>query len=480
MNKKSKLIIIFSLIILFIGLASALIWAYMSGYLSFKPDPSIVPQKIKITNINYDRFTISWITESKTQGSIIYGNSDKLDQVQIDDRDQLTGENNQYFTHHITISNLQPATSYQFKISTTEKKKLFDNNGNPFSIKTAPKLVNQPASDLVNGTILNANGSPASGSIVYLSLPGISPLSTQVKKDGSWLLNLSTAYNEKLTDYIKYDKELDKMDILVQGETSVSKAITTTANKSPVPPITLGETYDFTSDQLADSSEKENSSDENIPTQNTNATDAQLPEVFLQDFDAFSDDSDIDGLSNDNSASYISNDSSAVTITNPQYENEELNTLRPEFLGTGPTNSLLTIRIVSVATLRGTTFVDSEGFWKYSPKEDLKPGTHTIELDFTNASGEKETISRKFVVTEPNGKNGTSKSITPAFESTPSAVVESTPTPTPTPRAAMPDTSDGTPVSGSASQTALLLVMGIILLGGGVYAKKTMASGPRE
>ena len=459
MSIRSKQITIIAISIFILSLIGGLVYAYLNGFLTVSVDPAIIPKKIKITNISSDRFSISWITEGITNGSVIYGQQGKLDLIVVDDRDQLTGETNPYNTHHVTITNLNPSQTYQFKIRSGENDKLFDNNSEPFTITTAAQVSNQPASDLINGTVTSSNGNSAVGSIVYISMPGMSPLSTQVKKDGSWLINLSTAYNEQLTDYIEYDKELEIIEVLVQGDSTVSSAITTTAIKSPVPAIELGQTYDFTQ-----SADLPNNKDDLFEEPEESASqEAELPEIF------FLDDGEASETNDDSVAQTPSTHIQQATITNPAFNNEELNTFTPQFLGKGPAETLLNIKITSTTTLRGTTMIDSQGNWSYTSSQSLDPGTYTLEIEYYDTEEKQQKLTRKFIIPDSLALGGVEDSL-PAFESTPSATIK--PTPTPTPRAAMPSTSSGVPVSGVSAPTVIVLGLGVIMLGGGLYAKK--------
>lgn len=461
MKINSKVITFIALSLILISLSIAGVLAYQAGLLSaiFTSDPDIVPKKVKITNISPDYFTVTWITNSEVAGTVIYGQGNDLEQKQLDDRDQLTGSSSKYKTHHITVNNLKPSTTYQFKIVSTEKEKIFDENGMAYKVVTAPKLEGEPPSDIINGTIYNSNEQPAEGSIVYIMMENTAPLSTLVKKDGSFLLSLANAYSKDYTTYAEYSPNTTNIDLLVQGKKSVSKALVTTANIAPVPKIVLGENYDFTSSTNMATSESSNKQEE-------------TPEIFLQD------------LSDETTASQ-------VEILNPSYEGEELSSTTPQFIGTGPVDTVLTIKVISTTVVRGTALVDSDGNWTYSPNEELSLGTQTLEVKYTDEAGDLQSITRKFVVVDGStdtglgsGSGGSkySTGTLPSYEATPSATPKPTlkPTPTPTPRAAMPDTDQGTPVSGSTSQTIIMLLSGLLLLGGGLYAKKSLATDSQQ
>jgi hypothetical protein len=435
---------IITIVTFFILLIVGSLVAYQYGLFSLQVDPTIAPQNVKTTNISSNQFTVSWITEIETQGLVQYGIAGNLGSVQIDDRDQPSGQPLTYRTHHVTITGLQPGTAYEFKLLTGEDGDInVDDGGTPFVARTAPQLSEQTQSDLINGTVQLESGEAAVGAIVYVKIQGVSPLSTQVKKDGSWLISLASAYSEDLTNYASYDPELEAIDLLIQGEDSVSKAITLTANKTPVPPIVMGQTYDFTEfDELADVSD--GIGPEEIFELDS---DAELPEIFLQDA--------------------TGNTTEQVVILSPAFENEELYTNRPQFIGTGPAGTRLTINIISLTTVTGSSSVDANGDWQFVLNQDLAAGSYTLEVEYT-IDGELQDVARDFVISGSTGAT-TGGSNIPAFESTPAATPVATPIPSP--RVSVPSTSGGVPVSGTTTPTVIVLLLGLLLLGTGMYAK---------
>lgn len=444
--KTKQIFGLFGIFILIISLGIGAYFAYSKGFLFSKPDPTIQPIKIKITNVNHDRFSVSWITEELTNGSVIFGSSGKLDQLQIDDTDQLSGQQVARRIHHVTLTNLDPQTTYQFKIRSGEKNIIFDDNGKPFSVKTAEVLTSQPPADLINGTV-TIDSKPATDSIVYITLPGASPLSTQVKKDGTWLINLSIARNTSLSDYSKYDVENTNYDLFIQGDIKTSKVLLTTASDSPVPDVVLGESYDFTKD-LAQASPTpspvpESSSSANLAGQfplepsKESTESAKTPEQNVVGAD------DID-------------------ITNPFEEYEELNVSKPEFQGFGPANRVLSLTISSPMTttsIRTSVTIDSSGRWAYTPTTNLEDANdYVLGLSYTDSNNELQTRERRFSIAA-GGAGGT----TPAYTATGSGTLATTPTPRATlaPRRSMPSTESGTPQSGMELPTIMILLLGL-------------------
>jgi Big-like domain-containing protein len=460
-----KIATIVGILILVISLGIGGYFAYDKGLLSLKADPNIIPGKVKITNVSHDRFTVSWITQAPTVGSIIYGRTGKLNQAQIDDSDQLTGQSQARKLHHVTVTNLESTVSYSFKIKSGDKNKVFDDSGSPYEVKTAAILGTQPPTDLINGSVLTPDNKPAIDSIVFVNIPGVYPLSTQVKKDGSWLLNLSSARNSNLTDYAKYDSENTSYEIFVQGASQTSKVTILTANDSPIPKIVLGETYDFTTlaVEATPIPMPTATPEPEIEQEKEGSQSAELASQFPLDTEESTDSAQI--------AEQFPTTTSDVEILNPYEEYEELSTTTPELRGTGPANTVLTIAISGEQEINSSTTIDSQGEWTFTPSTALNPGYYELSIAYVDDYDETQTMTRNFVIAAA-ATGGTN----PAFTATGSAEASPTATPTSTPvaRKSMPSTSSGVPTSGVEIPTAMLLLFGLGFIATGYGWKKNL------
>ena len=162
--------------------------------------------------------------------------------------------------------------------------------------------------------------------------------------------------------------------------------------------------------------------------------------------------------------------SETVTLLNPQKDGEQINTVKPEFFGEGPAGTVVTIKIESDPITTGSTTVNEQGEWRFTPPADLAPGKHTISLSFINASGQTENIVRSFVVLAAG------ESDLPALTSTPSASLEPTPSPSPEEsaspspspeapaRVALPTQEEPMPRTGTPWPTIILGVGGVVLV----------------
>lgn len=431
---------ILGLLILLGGIGAGVYFVGKETLFGSSLPPELTPKKVKITNVSNGQFTVSWITSSAAIGLIRYGNTPSLNTTVADDRDQLSGTPAKSKTHYVTIAGLQPASKYYFKIGSDSDKNLFDNSGQPYEILTAPTLGAAPPPDLSSGKILDVSGSPAKGAIVYLNIAGAAPLSALATSDGSWVISLSEALKSDLTGYAEYELEKTPIDIFVQGESQTAKALADTNNDSPVPEITLDQSYDFRKENIADDSASPEIADEKT---------AQIPSQF-----------NTEPISTPSAKTTIS---SEVKLTNPSKEGETIHSLKPEILGTGPANKILTITLESPKTYTATVTIDEDGNWSYSPPENLEPGDHTLSIDYVDNDGEEQTVERVFTVVAAANEG------LPSFTATPSAT--STPSATPSARTSMPSTDSGVPSSGTVTPTVLIFWLGFIFMLAGFAGK---------
>jgi len=448
MLKVKKLPTILGIIILIIGLAAGVFLVTQGQEIFLRASPEITPNQIKVTNITDNSLTLSWTTQKETSGFIKYGESPSLEKTLADDRDQLSGETGAFTTHYVTLVNLKPSTTYYYKIGS--EGKVFPTQGQPYESQSA--MVAQgllPPSDVASGIVSKPDGTPAEGAIVYLSMANTSPLSVQVKSSGSWLIPLNTARTTDLNLFTEYDKEAQVIDVFVEaGSLGHSSAVTTTKNDNPVPPITLGETYDFR--QYTE------------PSAITPPAEITLTPALTATPSGFS--------PGELLPTPTATPTGELSIINPE-QGEDLNALKPEFTGTGPPGKLVEIVVESPSSYTGTIKVNGDGSWDWSPPADLEPGTHTIKITYGG-----QTVSRTFTVLAAG------ESDLPAYTATPSATISPSPTPTlkptptPLPRTQMPSTEAGVPDSGFVTPTFFFFIIGTSLVTAGFLLKKCLFS----
>lgn len=213
------------------------------GIFSPRATPQTTPKNVKITNITDTTITVSFFTDEATAAYVKYGTSaTSLTNRESDDRDQLAGNVGTYNTHHITVRNLQASTNYFFIIGTGSSSQ-FDNNGSPYTVKTAQKSGNQSTAQTIYGNVLTKGGNPADGSIVYVTVDKAAEMSALVRSSGTWAIPLSQLRGTDGGNPPAVTTN-SLMLVFVQGNSSTETAtLTTTVGQPqfPVKTLTLGE-----------------------------------------------------------------------------------------------------------------------------------------------------------------------------------------------------------------------------------------------
>lgn len=455
--------------LLLFGAVVAASWWYIKNN---APQTNVAakPSKVKITNVSDNKFTVSWVTQNPALGEIEYGQvGDKLTNIAYDDRSGEEGSD-EFITHHVTVDELQPNTSYAFRILSGGSGNRFDNNGSPYSVTTGPTISVTPPAKSIYGEV-SGKAELLSGTIVYLTLPGSAPASTLVTSTGNYSLPVSIMRTSDLSSYIEYDPAATLASISLESGSEQSLVTVNTANAEPVPKISLGQDADYTT-QVAQVAQVE----PNSPTSSVNPTLAPSgtpsssgSAITVFNVEPFAGSENLSGTGD-------------VTLINPSKEGETLATTKPEFRGTGPTNTIISITVHSTSNFADTVTVANDNTWAWTPPSNLSEGEHTITIAYIDLKGVEQTITRTFTVSKALAADGD-----PAFESTPSAstttsttITSPSPTATPgsytlddetletsasaSPREQMPSTESGVPVTGIFTPTLVTAILGILII----------------
>ncbi len=396
---------------------------------------TITPQRVRITNVADNKFSVSWITETETLGVVEYGQvGEKLTKRGSDERDK-SQTNGVYLTHHVTIEGLQPNSQYAFRIRSGESLTSFDNNGSPYAVTTGAVIGSTPVSKNFYGTIELPSKQSPQGTIVYVALPGAAVASTLVNDSGNYAVTLSTIRTSDLRGYAQFDPSATIATVTLESGKQQSTATVSLSNAAPVPTITLGKNVDF----------RNLPGVEQTPVVAELIPKAETPTIF-----------NVEPLTEENEINAVG--SANVTLLNPSVSGETISSLRPEFRGTGPKNTVLSIVLTGQKTMSEVVTIEADGTWSLSPKSDLKVGTQTITVAYLGSGGTEQQIEREFVIASP-GLGGE-----PAFVATPSASKKASPTPMASERAAMPATESGVPVTGVITNTIMLGLAGVFII----------------
>lgn len=406
---------------------------------------TIIPDKIRISNVADNKFSVSWVSKDPTIGSVEYGPvGEKLASVVKDDRD--SNAQSESLTHHVTIEGLQPNTQYAFRILVGTKPNRFDNNGSPYTVTTGTVIGATPPSQNFYGKVETTSKQAADGSIAYLTLPGGATASTIVRESGNYAFTLSTMRSADLRSYVQFDPTATIASLTIESGKQQSTASVSLANSAPVPTITLGQNADFLNvAQIPNVAQVEP-----VPTQVSPSptTIPDTPSIL-----------NVEPIG----AGINAVATTAVVLLNPKEEGETLSTLRPEFRGTGPAGTALSIALTGQKAISDTVKISTDKTWSWAPVIDLKAGTQKITVSYLNSEAKTEKIERNFVINTSKVAND------PAFVASPSASTKtttstSTKTATSTPRAAMPATDSGVPVTGVIENTLLTAGLGIVIM----------------
>lgn len=376
------------------------------------------PQVANITNTSAD---ISFVTTAACPASVSVNN-----QVYNDVKSASANK-----IHYFQIKNLTADTDYRYLIISNAEN--FEQNNYNFKTGSPPQS-SLPVSNLAWGRVLNPDNKTAGNAIVYLNIPGSSPLSSFITTDGNWSISLASSFNESKKDWFKPSSNIAEEEIIVISEDNTTTQVVNFTNlNNPVPDIIIGQ-----------NSLSAPSSPSTIPGNLTNISPALNPP--------------------------------GLDILNPR-DGETLNSSRPEFFGTAPIKSNIIIEIHSDTTTTADTQSDPAGTWHWTPSENLAPGDHTITIKVQDPNtGLWQTATRNFTVLAANNNElafVASGSATPATSTptlipsltlVPSPTSKITPTITPTTvvRVARPSSPSSPPVSGNNLPTLIIIGSALI------------------
>lgn len=174
--------------------------------------------RVYITNVWENGFTVSWTTDTASDGHVDYGPTAALGNTVADAVASTT-------THYVDVSGLLPETIYFFQIrsgSTTD-----DNGGAYYSVTTGSVLGGNPGSHNLYGYLFESNGTTAvPNAIVYLQLQDAdgSPatgdsawVSARTDNSGLWFYNLSNIRTVDGTGRFGFNQGADNVRLIWQG-----------------------------------------------------------------------------------------------------------------------------------------------------------------------------------------------------------------------------------------------------------------------
>ncbi len=365
-----------------------------------KAAPDTNPQNFSISNITDTSFTVIFTTAGLVEGTVALTNSDTGNTISLDDRDKKTGVKNKYFSHHITIQNLKPKTSYSFKllVGSDEYENQSYTTTTGVTIESPP-----PAQNPIYGRVLNPDGTQDNDAIVSARTESSSLITAHTTQKGEFILPTNSLRNIQHDGYIilSENTEFDISAIKQNMKTSVKASFKISQN---LPPITLLQEYVFTP---------------NIkPTQTPIAT----------------------GLD----AGISSGETDPLSITTPR-EDESFTDLKPLFEGTALPEQTVNLSVSGVFSQQ--VLANVVGYWSFRPSVDFPPGKYTLLASSKNSLGDTINASSNFSIF-PQGSQVLADSLNPTTTPTSAPTPTSSPTPTPLP------SSTPTPIQSTPIPTA--------------------------
>lgn len=430
MSVPKKIPTLLALFILFFAIGGISLFVQRITSSSRSTSPSLEPKNLMITSVSDTSGKIIWQTADKTTGQVILTSKSGTKITTSDERD-ASGKTGSYVNHSVLVKNLQPNTTYTMTVLSNGKP--YTPKNTPLTLQTGPTIMSSNAAGFepAYGMAKTADGKPASGGLVVLTLENSQPISTLITASGSWIIPLNVIRTADLSRYVPAQELLKETITIYYGEEK-TEGITDTANDAPVPDMTIGESYDFRNQQskakgktgLADAG---SSSKESVLGETTIAP------------------SGVQKLS-------------TVAITAPA-PNASLVSNRPLIQGKGIPGKTVSVTLGIKKPMSGKTTVGSNGLWSFTPASALTSGKQSVTITTTDEKGKAVALTNVFTIL----KSGTQV----LGDATPSATLEPTMTATATPTLEASITAQPLPEPGGELPTILLILTAIGFVAGG-------------
>lgn len=436
-RKEKRVPTLIALVILFLGIGSAVYLDKTLHIFTSSAKDDILPQEVRFGNITDNSFTVSWLTSFPATGTIIVSNGPQSI-IYIDDLDSDNIPRPRY-THYVTVKNLKEDTTYTVKIYNNDLKCRNVVFCPSYNQKTGPKLAKVSSIPPAHGTIISETRKEAIGAIVYLTVGKSALLASRSDSAGLWAIPLTNLRSEDLRKRPEIaDNDIAQITVFTTPSQTASAVVDIRSIRQNlgIPTIQIGNTYNFISTSLKkDLAQISNQQVLGSQTQLTNTSNKIYDVLFpLQDGDYTPD---------------------------PQ----------PEIRGIGIRGSRILITVNSTPQSASIT-VDQNGTWRWRPPLPLEPGTHHLSIQGYDQGSNLITVTRTFIVLKSGervlGEATASATLTPTTQPTSiptptlaSPTITQTPTLTSVPPTSTPQ---ATPPASGSSQSTIILIGGALFL----------------
>lgn len=375
-----------ALFLLLGGIAITMLLVNQGVFTVTQATPEQEPKNVTVTNVTENSFSVAFITLEKTVAAVSL-NVDGKEMLLFDDRD--SDEKKAYYSHIITVNNLQPNSNYGYKILSNGTS--YPETDELFQAKTGGKISKKPEDVSMKGSVLLPDGSEASDTLILITPQDGTIASAVTDTNGSYTIPASLLKNASGTNYLNPNNTIQiQIQALQKNLSSIIDA--SFIPKSILPPISLSENYEFIADI----------GDVILAT----------PSSLFKQPDA-----------------KISN---TLQILAPKNK-EALVDSRPQIQGTAPAGSLIRITIdgKNSAQLRSSP----NGNWSFRSSVPLAAGDHTISVTSGGRSVKQEfsVFSSGSQIAETATPSATlAPSSSPSQSPTPTITLTETPSPEPT------------------------------------------------
>ncbi|MBI4058195.1 fibronectin type III domain-containing protein [Candidatus Gottesmanbacteria bacterium] len=423
---------IIALIIMVFGFGSLIFLTENATSLLTRASGDASPKEVTLSNITDTSFTISWVTDLPAVGLVKYRSREEtlLSRAFYDIRDTEKSLSERQI-HFVSASSLKPSTTYD--ISIVSGSKTFTD---PRYAVTTGLPLPPPEHEIkpTYGTIRDSSDQPTEGVLVYTSFDGSQTLAVLSDTHGNWVLPLGTLRSQDGSRYFIPTKT-DIERFFFVGDNGRSIVTTTAQNNAPLPPVQLGESYDFSKIQ------------------------GNLPQgLIIAQAESFS-----------KVLGTVNADFQVLMPTTGAF----IPSGRPVFKGTGMPGKNVIITLSGPSLITEKVKVADNSSWSWVPKNDLTPGKYSSTFTSVAQDGTPTTRAAQFTIlksgTSVLGEATASASVSPSPRASASASASLKPSPS---LKVSPAATPTPPPTGSMQPTLIIGLIGAASLLFGIIALK--------
>lgn len=208
--QKRQLKIVVALVI---GIPLTIFAVYQGIQYLSKASADVTPQDVVITNLTTNSLTVTWFTQSATDGYVI-PLLNGVEQSPVRDK-RGSGRRT---SHYVELRALEPSSKYSFTI-VSGGSKYTNSSGINYEFTTAPVGTETPIPNPIHGTVTGISNDDV---VVYVFPKNKStyPVSTTTPSGGNWIVDLSSL--RKISDK-SIVKITDDTELLLMAKNSTGK-----------------------------------------------------------------------------------------------------------------------------------------------------------------------------------------------------------------------------------------------------------------